>query len=132
MHTTEKNNISSEKKIISAVIGLLFLSFVFLAYSEKAQTDPVGKNGWWAIYFENPKSQDLSFIIENNGKARKFHWKETIENDSATIQEADISIPTGQNHTIPLLNAGVPKTGKTIIEVSDEAGGKKEIYKSFN
>ena len=131
MRITEKNNFSKEKKIISAIIALLFFSFVFLAYSEQKQIDPAGKNGWWAIYFENPKSEDLTFTIENNGKTKKFHWKE-IAGDNTIVEGADISVPTGQKNTIPLVDATVPKGAKIIIEVSDEAGSKKEIYKTLN
>ncbi len=132
MHTTEKNNQTGEKKIITTVIVLLFLSFVFLDLSEQKQTDPTGKNGWWAIYFEDPKSQDLSFTIENNGKAKKFHWKETRTSDGAIIKEATISIPTGGKSTIPLSLDTDTKGEKIVLEVSDENGGTKEIYKNFN
>ncbi len=129
MHITEKNKMNSEKKIITAVIILLFLSFVFIAYSEKKQTDPNGKNDWWAIYFENPKSQDLSFTIENNGKVKKFHWKEIEESTNSILKEADVSIPAGQKNIIPLSSADTPKGQKIIIEVSSGAIEKKEIYK---
>ncbi|MCX6761915.1 MAG: hypothetical protein NTY33_03710 [Candidatus Moranbacteria bacterium] len=131
MHTTEKNNLSGEKKIIYVVSALLLLSFIFLGFSEKKQTDPAGKTGWWAVYFENPKSPNLTFTIENNGKTKKFHWKEIAE-DNTIVEGADISVPTGQKNTIPLVDATVPKGAKIIIEVSDEAGGKKEIYKTLN
>lgn len=126
MSTTAKNNLTGEKKIILAVIVFLFFSFAFLAYSEQKQTDPTGKNSWWEIYFENPKSQDLTFTIKNYGKAKKFHWKELEKDNAIPLQEADIFIPAGQKTTIPL---SLKTAKKIILEVTDEENKKKEIYK---
>ena len=120
-----QNNMTNEKKIIWAVIILLFAGFSFLFYSEQKQLKSTAKNGWWAVYFENPKLQDLSFTVENNKQAKKFHWKEILENN--IIQEADIIILAGEKKTI--MPDAKNLSGKIIIEVVDEAGNKKEIYK---
>jgi hypothetical protein len=124
-----KNNSTGEKKIILTVIILLFFSFAFLAYSERKQTDPAGKNSWWEIYFENPKSQDPTFTIKNYGKDEKFHWKELEADSTTALQESDIFIQAGQESTIPLFAIGEKKI---ILEVTDENGEKKEIYKSLD
>ncbi|HAI74259.1 MAG TPA: hypothetical protein DCS28_02610 [Candidatus Moranbacteria bacterium] len=125
MFIIAKNNMTGEKKIIFFTIILLFCSFVFLSYSEQKQSKSIGENGWWAIYFENPQAEDLSFTIENNGKSNNFYWKEAAGNN--IIQEASVLILSGEKKTI------VPDannlSGKVIIEITDEAGGKKEIYK---
>lgn len=122
-----QTNINNEKKIILTVIILLFAGFSFLFYNEQKQLKSAAKNGWWAVYFENPKEQDLNFTIENNNQAKKFHWKEIFENN--IIQEADITVLSGEKKTI------IPETnnlsGKIIIEVADENGEKKEVYKIF-
>ena len=76
MFITVINNMNNEKKIILTVIILLFFSFSFLFHSEQKQLKTIGENGWWAVYFENPKTEDSSFAIENSGKAAVFYWKE--------------------------------------------------------
>lgn len=119
---------TNEKKIILAVLIMLFAGFSFLFYNEQKQLKSADKNGWWAVYFENPKTQNLSFTIENKSKTEKFYWKEILENN--IIQEAVISIPAGEKKAV-LLPETNNLSGKIIIEVSDENGGKKEVYKSF-
>ncbi len=120
-----QNNMTNEKKIILAVIVLLFAGFSFLFYSEQKQLKSTAKNGWWAVYFENPKTEDLSFTIENNKKANNFHWKEIAENN--IIQETSVLIPAGEKKII--MPDAKNLSGKIIIEIADEAGNKKEIYK---
>jgi hypothetical protein len=132
MFTTVKNSPSGEKKIIFFVAFFLFLSFVFLSYEEQRQISPTGKNSWWAIYFENPKSKDLTFTIKNNGKAKKFHWKVIVENENKLLGESEISVPTGKAGTIPLSISDIKKGERVVLEVFDENGEKKEIYKLFN
>ncbi|MFA5961649.1 MAG: hypothetical protein WC848_03135 [Parcubacteria group bacterium] len=119
---------SSEKKIIFALVILLFFSFCFLSYFEKKQLQP--SDAGWEIYFEDPQSDNLTFIIENNTKTKKIHWKEMAGESNVIIKEADILVVSGQKSTIPLLNESDGE--KITIEVSDELGGKKEIHKRFN
>lgn len=133
MFITVKNNMTNEKKIIFSVLVFLAISFFFLSFVEWKRTDPTGKNSWWTVYFENPKSStDLTFTIENRGKAKKLHWKEIVGEDDLILGEADITIPAGQNSTILLPVAQVAQGGRINIEVTDVTGEKKEIYKLIN
>jgi hypothetical protein len=130
MSITAINNLSGEKKIILALVIFLISSIGFLFYSEKKQLGSA--NAGWEIYFKNPQSTDLTFTIKNAGKSKKLHWKEFEEGSADTLREADIFISAGQENTIPLSDAGTSEGEKIILEVSDEAGNKKEIYKLFN
>ncbi|MFA6177969.1 MAG: hypothetical protein WC694_03715 [Candidatus Paceibacterota bacterium] len=119
---------SNEKKIIIASVVFLFTSVSFLFYSENQRLRSADSG--WEVYFQNPQSNDLTFIIKNNGKAKKFHWKKIIGNNVATQEEADSLVPAGQEKSIaPLFGADTPRGEKIITEVLDESGRKKEIYK---
>jgi hypothetical protein len=119
----------NEKKIIIAVVIFLVFSFGFLFYFEKKQLSLA--NAGWETYFEDPKSNNLIFVIENNGKTKKFHWKEIAGSNANILKESDVTIPAGQKSLIPLLSADTPRGEKITIEVSDNTG-KKEIYKFLN
>lgn len=129
MFTIVKNNIAGEKKVIFFVGIFIFVSFSYLFYSEQKQTNSTGGSGGWAVYFENPKSQDLTFTIENNGKTKKIHWKELSQDNGAILKEGDVWLSAGQKKTVSLKGADISSGEKIIIEVLDENGEKKEIYK---
>jgi hypothetical protein len=119
---------SNEKKIIIASVVFLLTSVSFLFYSEDQRLRSADSG--WEVYFQDPQNSDSTFIIKNNGKAKKFHWKKMIGNNTITQEESDILIPAGQEKSItPLFGADTPKGEKIAIEVSDESGRKKEIYK---
>jgi hypothetical protein len=127
MSITAINNLSGEKKIILALVIFLISSTGFLFYSEKKQLGSA--NAGWEVYFENPQSADLTFTIKNAGKSKKLHWKELQGSSTDTLREADIFVSAGQENTIPLSDVGTSEGERIILEVSDEAGNKKEIYK---
>ena len=68
---TVKNKLINEKIIIFLIIFFLLASFSFIFYYEKKQQSPLADN-MWEVYFENPKSQELTFSIKNNGKRVLF------------------------------------------------------------
>jgi len=121
------NNMDSNKKIIIFTLIFVFLSFVFLAYSERMQANPAYQNNWWALYFENPKDKGFNFTIENYTNNKNFHWE--ISNNSGKIDAGDISLDKGTKQSINLddINA----SGKITVSVKNGTD-KKEIYKILN
>jgi hypothetical protein len=113
----------SNKIIIPALIIFLIISFFYLAYTEQYQRN---SGDWWALYFENPKSDNLNFVIENHSGKTNFHWE--VSADKEKIKEGGISVAKGSTW-----KSGFQVTGnndkKITIEVlnGDE---KKEIYKN--
>lgn len=130
MFTIATNKPNSEKKIILALIVFLFSSFGFLFYFEKRQLDSADAS--WEVYFENPKSADLTFTIKNSGKTKRLYWQELLANNTTKQKEAELTIPAGQESTISLSGKNAPEKSRVTIEVSDEFGEKKEIYKIPN
>jgi hypothetical protein len=116
-----------QKKIIVFLIILFILSSAYLSFVAKNYIDPnYGKN-WWAIYFENPKGNDLNFVIENHSDKNSFHYVILNGNDKA--EEKDVLVDkSGIVNIKPALANTV--AGKITIQVisGDE---KKEIYKNF-
>jgi hypothetical protein len=130
MFTTVKNSLSGEKKIIFFVVLFIFLSSIFLFHEEQKKINSTNENGWWSVYFENPKSQDLNFVIKNNGEAKKFRWKAIAKKDKdETLKEADVYVPAGEISYISFSISDTRKGEKVSLEVSDENDEKKEIYK---
>jgi hypothetical protein len=118
---------SNEKKIIILLAVFLVTGVSFLFYSENKQLNST--DGGWALYFENPKSTDLTFVIENRGKTKKIHWKELSGNPANTLREGDVVVSSEQKSIIPLSGADISKGEKITIEASDQSDGKKEIHK---
>jgi len=117
-----------QKKIITFLIVLFILSSAYLFYISKNYNDPNYNKNWWAIYFENPKSDALSFVIENHSDKTSFHY--VILSGVDKIEEKDISINKGEIKNIKLEKISLVGNKKIIIQVfsSDE---KKEIYKNL-
>lgn len=102
-----------------------------MLWTARNYNDPdCGKN-WWALYFENPKSDDLDFVIENHSDKTSFHYVLTVGNDK--IKEEDISINKGETKKLSFgdsLKLSFEKNKKTTVQViSGEE--RKEIYKNL-
>lgn len=116
-----------QKKIILFLIILFILSSAYLFYVAKNFNDPSYQKNWWAVYFEDPKSDNLNFIIENHNDNVNFHWD--ILDGNNKVEEKDILINKGEIKNIKL-NSFKSSAGKVTIQVT-LGDQKKEIYKNF-
>lgn len=124
MSITAKTKLTNEKKIILALGILLILSCGFLFFIERGKMKGTNTASW-ELYFANPKSAELTFVIKNNGKKANFSWKVLTENGKI-IRDGEENIATGKK-TIILEEENREK--ETIIEVTSADGNRKEIYK---
>ena len=121
-----------QKKLIISIIALFVLSSAYLLWTARNYNDPDYEKNWWALYFENPKSDDLDFVIENHSDKTGFHYVLTVGNDK--IKEEDVSINKGETKKLSFgdpLKLSFEKNKKTTVQViSGEE--RKEIYKNFD
>lgn len=115
-----------QKKLIIFLIVLFILSSAYLlAIGNKFDDLNFGQN-WWAVYFQNPKSNSLDFAIENHSNNSNFHY--VISKDKEKLTEGDVKVENGKMKNIK--PADINPTDKIIIQVST-GEEKKEIYKNF-
>lgn len=121
-----------QKKLITFLIILFAISSAYLFYVAKNYNDPNYNKNWWVLYFENPKSDGLNFVIENHSDKTNFHYVISANNDK--IEEKDISINRGEVKNIPVQNFASQNnvTGKKITVQVISEDQKKEIYKNFD
>lgn len=112
-------------KLVLIIIGIIFVSFSYLAYVEKGQADLNFQKNWYSVYFAEPKGENLSFTIENYSDKNNFHWE--ILKDKEKIQEENITISKGNLITIDSISSNNMR-GKITITVFDGTD-KQEIYK---
>jgi hypothetical protein len=119
---------SQQKNILFFLITIFILASIWLFYfSNNILNQNEGKN-WWAIYFENPKSADFNFVIENHSDKNNFHW--VVSADNSKLNEGDATIEKGYLLNLnPIVDSEI-ENKKIIIQVlsGDE---KKEIYKNL-
>lgn len=118
----------NNKKIFAFLIIFLIASFFYLAYIEQKQQDLDYQKNWWTLYFEDPKIDNLNFVIENHSDNDNFHWE--VFKDKEKIEENDIGISKGRKASVDL-SAIISDKGKMAIIVSGN-NEKKEIYKYLN
>ncbi|HEX7586115.1 MAG TPA: hypothetical protein VF390_00545 [Patescibacteria group bacterium] len=114
-------------KIIIFFVALFLLSAIYLSYAEQKQADPNAGKNWWALSFVEPKSNSLSFTIENHSDKNNFHWQ--VLEEKNILDEGDISINKGDQTDIVVPTENISNK-KIIIQVSD-GKDKKDIYKGF-
>lgn len=106
---------------------MFLISSVYLSWKEKQQADLNAGKNWWSVSFDNPKSSDLSFTIENHSNKTNFHYivlsgtEKSREGDAMVAKSATWK-PSFQVDNLP---------GKITVIVSS-GPDKKEIYKNFN
>lgn len=110
-------------RIIISLIIFLIISFFYLAYTEQSQRN---SGDWWALYFENPKSDNLDFVIENHSDKTNFHWE--ILADKEAIKNDDIKIMKSDKKSINITDLN--DSNKKITILVSNGDGKKEIYKT--
>ncbi|PIP27964.1 MAG: hypothetical protein COX29_03630 [Candidatus Moranbacteria bacterium CG23_combo_of_CG06-09_8_20_14_all_35_22] len=116
------------KTIIFTTIIFFIFSASSLAWIEKKQSNEnTGKN-WWVLYFAEPKSDKLNFIIENHSDENNFHWE--ILSNKKKIQEGEAEIKKGSALQLnPDLALASENKKITILVISKDE--KKEIYKNL-
>lgn len=119
-------SVKNENKIIFSLIVFLAASFLHLACTEQKQQDLNGYN-IWELYFEDVKSDNLNFIIENHSNKTNFQWK--ASGDTEELEKGDIEIIKGQSVKINL--SDIKSTGNKITITVSDGKDKKEIYKNF-
>ena len=120
------NNMGQEKKIIYFLITLFVLSSGWLFWVNERGMDPNYQKNWWVVYFQDPKSENLNFTIENHSDKNNFRWE--VLSGGSILQSAEFAIPKGQSKGF-LVN--VPnREDKITVSVSD-GEKKKDIYKNF-
>ena len=116
------------KLIIITTIVFFILSASFLTWVEQKQSDENNGKNWWSIYFIEPKSNNLSFIIENHSNENNFYWE--IFYGGNKIKEGNSSVAKG---SALQLNSSLninPENKKIVIQVTS-GNKKKEIYKNL-
>lgn len=118
---------SNNKPIILSIIIFLLFSFAFLAYTETRQQSATNQN-WWIVYFENPKNESLSFIIENNSKADDFRWE--LSSGESTIRKEDIKIKKGEIGKIEISGSEIENSENKKITIKiDSQNETRMLYK---
>ncbi|HOF42437.1 MAG TPA: hypothetical protein PLF30_04190 [Candidatus Moranbacteria bacterium] len=116
----------NSKIIIISTAVMLFASFVFLAAVEKKKMD-INNHDVWMLYFVDPKSDSLDFVIENHSEIRTFHWE--ILSNKKKLTEGDIASEKGETKKIPVSSENTEGKKITITVTGEES--KKEIYKNL-
>lgn len=101
-----------------------------MLWTAKNFNDPDYQKNWWAVYFENPKTDDLNFVIENHSDKNSFHY--VILAGSDKIEEKDVVVNKGGVKNIPVQNFASQNNepgGKLTVQVFSSED-KKEIYKN--
>lgn len=119
----------NNRTILYALVIFLAISFVFLAFLERGQQNYDYQKNWWVLYFNDIKSDDLSFTIENHSDKNTFHWS-VLRGKNKPAIENDVEIQKGSKETIKL-DVAEYEDKKITIRVSD-GENKKDIYKDFN
>jgi hypothetical protein len=119
----------NEKKIILGLIIFLFCGCVFLSYTEKNQQFSLSKDNRWETYFNNPKNNNLQFIIKNNGRGGIFSWQ--VKSNGDVLESGREKIPPGELRIISPQNISTEAKEKISLEITDEKNNRQEIYKNF-
>jgi hypothetical protein len=115
-----------QKTIIIAIISLLVISFISLAYIENLAKDPDINKDWWVLSFQEPHGNNLDFTIENHSNSDNFTY--TVSQNNTPINRESISIPKGETRNITV-NQVLDTDTKTTITAWTGVKDKKEIYK---
>jgi hypothetical protein len=116
------------KKIIVALAFFFILCLSYLAYTENKQQNYNYGSSWWTTYFQNPKDESLSFVIENHSSEKSFHWE--ILADKNSISKGVETVPLGEKKTVSVPSFPENMSKKVTIKISTPKGSK-EIYKNF-
>lgn len=119
------------KKIIIFITVLFIASSSWLFYVNHNEINPDTHKNWWALSFQDPRSNNFGFIIENHSQEINFHWQ-LLKNEHILTQ-GDLKIVKGSSQKIPLILSNfyhLPLKGKFILRVKTK-DNQKEIYKNL-
>ncbi len=115
-------------KIILFILILFIASSLWLFYQGGRQTDPDFNKNWWSVYFVNPKSNDLDFVIDNHSDKSDFQWE--VLTGGNKVQTGELKIKKGESQNIK--PADIEKTADQKITIQVFSGDeKREIYKNL-
>jgi len=124
--TIKTDNMQQQIKIILFFLSLFLLSSVYLFAIDSRYNNPKNNSSWYAIFFNQAKSNSLDFTIENFSSQTNFHWE--LLSNKEKIASGDTEIETNAKETITLPEKSEEKT-KYTVRVS--AGNlTQEIYKN--
>lgn len=119
---------NDSKKIIIFLSALLLAGSIYLFIVSDRFSSP--DKGWWSVSFQDPKSDNFTFYLENYANSNKFHWK-ISGSDGISLGAGDTEAMQGEIKKVEINLANV-KNGKITLSVSDDSGNKKDIYKNLN
>lgn len=117
----------SQKKIIlfASVVFVLASGWLFWTSDRYLNSDT--HQNWWTVYFVEPKTNSLDFVIENHGDKDDFHWEILIDKKKQSEGDENISRGEAQKIEIPVLEASDKKIS---VQVST-SGERQEVYKNL-
>ncbi|NTU66679.1 MAG: hypothetical protein HGB08_02020 [Candidatus Moranbacteria bacterium] len=122
----------SEKKIIIVISVFVLVVFSALSWREMKFQTGTYRNGWWGIYFNDPKGSSLDFTINNESKPEKFSWKVTSQDGSTTFLQGTENVSSGEKRELSFSSQDIPQSQKIIIKVTNGSDGtEKDIYKTL-
>lgn len=104
-------------------MAIVLTSFLFLSIAENRQHRI--KNGWF-LYFENPKNDSMSFVIENYSDDKDFSWSLIV--DGKKIKMENIKILKNDSKNVMI--QGLPE-GNFFEIKADHGKEEKNIYKKL-
>lgn len=117
----------SQKKIILFAAAIFVLASGWLFWTGDRHLNSDFSQNWWTIYFVEPKTNSLDFVIENHGDKANFHWEILIDKKKQSGGEEKIN--KGETKKIEI---AVPDTSEKKISVQVSADGEtQEIYKNL-
>ncbi len=103
----------------------MLISFFYLTLIEKNQRDLDLNKNWWAVYFEDAKSNSLDFTIENHSNESFFKWEIYLE--KSKTYEGSSELLKGEKKTIPISTSNLSEKKVTVKVFTTEK--TQEIYK---
>jgi len=119
-------NFFMQQRGLLIFISIVFaLSSIYLSYiSDQALRTDSGKK-WWAVYFEDVKTNRPDFAIKNYSKNTEFSWEVFWDKEKIAGDNVEIRIGETKNIKVNEIFSGNGKITITVFNGSD----KKEIYK---
>lgn len=111
-----------------AVSLIFFLGILTIFLSGQYLNNFHRSEGWWSVYFNDPKGSNLDFTIENHNAKTDFHWEAFREKEK--INEGDLTISQNQSEQVKI--SSVDFYEKKIRIVVTQNTAQEEIFKNFN
>jgi hypothetical protein len=120
----------SSKKIIIIFLICFTLSSIWLSYKSERILDLNYEKNWWSTYFIEPKSESLSFIIENHSDKESFEIEIFSKKDK--LGEINIEIKKGDMKIIKEedFEFKIEKNDRITFKISSDLE-IREIYKNL-